>query len=154
MAEIYCSPAFNQWVAGSSPARLIAKHKWINYLRAVSDDCPIYFARILLQNRLHKYGICSVLCTTHEVVTRNRFSYLQFMGLYSKSPKLAFNQLGVGSSHTQFIRGIDFFRARLVGNPASLRRGRSLGLCALCCGGISLQIVFLCIRKIRQRQKN
>jgi hypothetical protein len=36
-------------------------------------------ATILLQNRLHKYGICSVLCATHEAVTRHRFGYLQFM---------------------------------------------------------------------------
>jgi hypothetical protein len=64
---------------------------------------PQTFATILLQNRLHKYGICSVLCTTHEVVTWNRFSYLQFMGLYSNSPKLAFNQWVAGSSPARLI---------------------------------------------------
>ena len=71
------------------------------------------FATILLQNRLHKDGICSVLCTTHEAETRNRFSYLQFMGLYSKSPKLAFNQWVDGSSPSRLINKFN----RLAGKP-------------------------------------
>jgi AraC-like DNA-binding protein len=48
LAETWLTLAFNQWVAGSSPARLIYKYKEVNYLWAVSNGRPIHFATILL----------------------------------------------------------------------------------------------------------
>jgi len=41
--------AFNQWVAGSSPARLIQKDNGINNLRAASDSRSTCFYQVLLQ---------------------------------------------------------------------------------------------------------
>jgi hypothetical protein len=40
--------AFNQWVDGSSPSRLINKNNKFNYLRAATKDCSICFTTILL----------------------------------------------------------------------------------------------------------
>ena|SRR5215471_11358287 len=62
------------------------------------------FARILLGNGVRKCRIYSILCTTHEAELRFRFSYLQLLGLNSKSPELAFNQWVVGSSPTRLIQ--------------------------------------------------
>jgi hypothetical protein len=61
------------------------------------------FARILLGNGVRKCGIYSILCTTREAELRFRFRYLQLLGLYSKSPKLAFNQWVAGSSPARLI---------------------------------------------------
>ena len=59
---------------------------WIRISYYQRDRVGVFlFARILLGNRLHKYGIYSAICTTHEAGLRFRFSYLQFMGFYSKS---------------------------------------------------------------------
>ena len=65
-------------------------------LHAGGGQCA--FARILLGNGVRKCGIYSILRTTREAELRFRFSYLQLLGLYSKSPKLAFNQWGANSS--------------------------------------------------------
>jgi len=70
-------------------------------LHAGGGQCA--FARILLGNEVRKCGIYSIICTTHEAELRFRFSYLQLSGLYSKSPKLAFNQWVAGSSPTRLI---------------------------------------------------
>jgi hypothetical protein len=60
-------------------------------------------ATIMLQNGLHGDVDYSVLCTTHKAETWFGFNSLQFMGLYSKSPKLAFNQWVAGSSPARLI---------------------------------------------------
>jgi len=60
-------------------------------------------ATILLRNRLRRDEDCSVLCATHKAETRFGFNYLQFMGLYSKFPELAFNQWGTSSSPAQLM---------------------------------------------------
>jgi hypothetical protein len=62
------------------------------------------FATILLQNSVHRDGDCSVFCTTHKTETWFGFNYLQFMGLYSNSPELAFNQWGASSSPARLIQ--------------------------------------------------
>ena len=71
----------------------------VECLRGVGDG----FATILLQNWLHGDVDCSVLCTTHKAETWFGFNYLQFMGLYSKCPELAFNQWGGGSSPARLM---------------------------------------------------
>src|SRR5262249_26787276 len=76
------------------------------------------FARILLGNRVRKCGIYSILCTTREAELRFRFRYLQLWGLYSKSPKLAFNQWAAGSSPARLINEFN----KLVRKPLLRRR--------------------------------
>src|SRR5215510_1011315 len=60
-------------------------------------------ATILLQNGLLGEGNHSIVCTTHKAKTRFGFKYLRFMGLYSKSPELAFNQWVAGSSPARLM---------------------------------------------------
>src|SRR5215510_13521153 len=83
---------FWRWTGGNEPSEFrvvaAAAGRLVQCLRGVGDG----FATIMLQNRLHGDVDCSVLCTTHKAETWFGFNYLQFMGLYSKSPKLAFNQ--------------------------------------------------------------
>src|SRR5262245_55984677 len=67
------------------------------------------FATILLQNGLHRDEDCSIFCTTRKVEIRFGFNYLQFMGLCSKFPELAFNQWVAGSSSADWsllFRGV------------------------------------------------
>jgi hypothetical protein len=64
----------------------------------------------LLQNGLHGDVDCSVLCTTHKAETWFGFNYLQFMGLYSKCPELAFNQWVDGSSPSRLINPFNHLR--------------------------------------------
>src|SRR5262249_10680293 len=72
--------------------------------QSVRSVAEALFATILLQNRLHRDGDCSVLCTTRKAETGFGFNYLQFMGLYSKFPELAFNQWVAGSSPARLIQ--------------------------------------------------
>src|SRR5215510_13799790 len=81
-------------------------------LHAGGGQCA--FARILLGNGVRKCGIYSVLCTTREAELRFIFSYLQLLGLYSKSPKLAFNQWVAGSSPARLIFKFSNLASRVV----------------------------------------
>src|SRR5262245_44354205 len=68
----------------------------------------------MLQNRLHGDVDCSILCTTHKEETWFGFNYLQFMGLYSKCPELAFNQWVAGSSPARLIPIINHLQSRIA----------------------------------------
>ncbi len=74
-----------------------------NRAQKISRRSRNFFATILRQNEDRGDEDCSVLCTTYKAETRFGFSYLQFTGLYSKFPELAFNQWVVGSSPTRLI---------------------------------------------------
>src|SRR5262245_1536811 len=94
---------FWRWTGGNEPSefRVVAAAvgRLVQCLRGVGDG----FATIMLQNELHGDIDCSVLCTTHKAETYFGFNYLQFMGLYSKCPELAFNQWVAGSSPARLI---------------------------------------------------
>src|SRR5262249_43723315 len=71
---------------------------------------------ILLGNGIRKCEIYSILCTTREAELRFRFSYLQFLGFYSKPSELAFNQWVAGSSPARLINVFNHLQSR--SNPA------------------------------------
>ena len=89
--------------------------------------------------QVRKCGIYSILCTTREAELRFRFSYLQFLGLYSKSPKLAFNQWVAGSSPARLIykyKEVNYLWAVSNGRPIHCRVGEGPSAPA----GISLAV--------------